>query len=1439
MAAKTRGLLLDQLRDSGLLQPDQLKELARLPEARERDPGALARQVKQRGWLTPFQINRVAQGRAAELFVGPYVLLDRLGEGGMGQVYKARHRHMERVVALKVIRKDKLRSAEAVQRFYQEVQAAAHLSHPNIVLAYDAGEAGGTHFLSMEYVEGYDLARMVKEDGPLPVARACDYVRQAALGLQHAHERGMVHRDIKPHNLLVAPAESGAPGWGTVKVLDMGLARLNQGLSGRDRQLTQTGTVLGTPDYLAPEQALNARSADIRSDLYALGCTLYYLLAGRAPFHAESLTQLLLKHQMEEPAPLEALRPDVPAGVAELVRRLLAKRPEDRPQTPAEVAAALEPYCAPDGSPAPTAVRTRPAPSAHENSWATLVGDEVRPAPARARSRTTDGTLVAESGARGRAARGTVGRKVLIFGLIGAALAVPLVVLVAAGIGVLMWRAKAVPPHSGTARDVVKVPVAPAPQPQPVPEVPRQPAPEPPAKPPEPPPEQPPPRVVPQPPPPTEATRPAPPTSPEVRRFGGSLIAVSDLPFSPDGRRLGFPYAQVPWVWDVATGAEVNRLGVHPLGFSCGVFGPDGKRLFMGCDDHAVYSWDLQPPQLTRLFQAESRIACLALSPDGRRLLAGSGRKVIEDGRPVVSDCLVRVWDVPGRREVCRFTGHAGPVFQVEVSADGRRALSLADTSLCLWDPRTGQEIRRLSPGGMLQGVRRACLSADGRQALLIVQTQGKAKLWDVDADREVLSFGDPAERLTTGALAPDGLHAVTATHRLGQVNRKVGETDCLLHLWDARTGKELRRFEGHTRTIIGVSIAPDGRQAASSSFDGTVRVWDLFPGNPVVGRRPGVPPTPALAKKAAVPDKGEQEEAEKLVKKRYEAEYKKPAERAALAAKLLEKAKATTDDPAGRYVLLREARDLAAQAGDAPAALLAADQLAQLYEVEDAAGMRLTALEGSAKAAATPAATRAVAEAGLALLEESLAADDFDRVATLEGLIEPAARKAQSSALSKVVEARLKEVAEARKDHEAAQAAAATLKDKPDDPTANLAVGKYQCFRKGDWDKGLLHLVKGGDEDLRAAARADLDRPARAEEQVRAGDAWWKLAESHPDLGKPALLRRAGYWYEQALDGVAGLTRDRLEERIKVVHDQDQERKPAGTVAEARSLTGHLGPVTALAAARDGRRLLSGGADGTVRLWDVVKGQQLRLFDGARGEVRRVALAPNGRVAAAAGTDGVWLWDADTGERVQQLPFGGQTNGVVFSADSKTVVMCGQRGALQSWKLDERRFGRSVSNPNWGLVRSLAALPGDRLYLFVPDDGTARVYDLTDYKELGKPIRSSAAIAQVVAAPSGLELAAVTDRVVQIWSLKNGLPGRIFRHPGRVHDVAYSPDGHLLLTACDDKLVRLWDARTGREARRFSGHAEAVRSVAFSGDGRLAFSASDDKTIRVWELAR
>ena len=273
---------------------------------------------------------------------------------------------MERSVAVKVIRSDLLNKPTAVDRFRLEVKAAARLAHPNIVAALDAEQAGNLHFLVMEFVDGISLDRLVEKRGPLTVVQACNYVRQAAQGLQHAFERGMVHRDIKPQNLMLNRK------W-QVKILDFGLARFareqepSRSGSGEDpllsaaTTLTRFGGMLGTPDYIAPEQADDARHADIRADIYSLGCTLYFLLAGRTPVPKGSILQKLVWHRDGKPQPLSEIRTDVPPELLSVIDRMIAKDPGQRYQTPTEVAQALAPFSKPN-SPQSTKQSDQPPP---------------------------------------------------------------------------------------------------------------------------------------------------------------------------------------------------------------------------------------------------------------------------------------------------------------------------------------------------------------------------------------------------------------------------------------------------------------------------------------------------------------------------------------------------------------------------------------------------------------------------------------------------------------------------------------------------------------------------------------------------------------------------------------------------------------------------------------------------------------------------------------------------------------------------------------------------------------------------------------------------------------------------------------------------------------------------------------------------------------------
>jgi serine/threonine protein kinase/tetratricopeptide (TPR) repeat protein len=273
----------------------------------------------------------------AELAEHPrYRPIRLLGEGGMGAVWLAEHRLMERQVAIKVINQTILDQPQAISRFLEEIKAAAKLDHANIVRAFDAEQAGNFHLLVMEYVDGIPLHQVIEKKGPLPVAIAVNYIRQAALGLQHAHEKGMVHRDIKPQNLIMSKN-------GTIKLLDFGLAKM---ISERNRvnELTEVNNMLGTPDYLAPEQAMDASKADIRADIYSLGCTLYTLLSTHPPFLGKSTMQIVMGH-LQAPAPnIRNEREDVPSALADLLLQMMAKKPEDRPGTPKELAELLRPF---------------------------------------------------------------------------------------------------------------------------------------------------------------------------------------------------------------------------------------------------------------------------------------------------------------------------------------------------------------------------------------------------------------------------------------------------------------------------------------------------------------------------------------------------------------------------------------------------------------------------------------------------------------------------------------------------------------------------------------------------------------------------------------------------------------------------------------------------------------------------------------------------------------------------------------------------------------------------------------------------------------------------------------------------------------------------------------------------------------------------------------
>lgn len=358
--------LLAVLQRTQVLTPQEAQDVARELGPHFADPHDLARYLVEIGWLTAYQVRLLFSDCWEELTIGPYLILDRLGEGGVSEVFKAWDTVKGRIVALKVLHQHLTNRVAAVRELQRELQAVMRLAHPNIIRTFDANQVGEGCYFAMEFVEGLDLDRYVHRCGPLPIDEACDYVRQVALGLQHAHQLGLVHRDIKPANLFLAIPGGGWDGEANsirrmshriVKILDWGLARVRSDIlsrqTGEEKETedpadvdweVEKGALIGTADYIAPEQARDPRLVDIRADIYSLGCTLYFLLAGQPPFRGGSLMQKLLQHQEAERPHLREVRPDVPEELAAVVQRMMARQPEERYAIPLLAAGALRPF---------------------------------------------------------------------------------------------------------------------------------------------------------------------------------------------------------------------------------------------------------------------------------------------------------------------------------------------------------------------------------------------------------------------------------------------------------------------------------------------------------------------------------------------------------------------------------------------------------------------------------------------------------------------------------------------------------------------------------------------------------------------------------------------------------------------------------------------------------------------------------------------------------------------------------------------------------------------------------------------------------------------------------------------------------------------------------------------------------------------------------------
>jgi predicted Ser/Thr protein kinase len=711
------------------------------------------------------QIGAWAEGT---LVRGKYRILGELGRGGMGTVYKALHVRFNELRALKVMSPQVACDPDFVKRFEREAVVTRKLQHPNAVRVDDIDEAeDGRPFIVMEYVEGRSLKKLIQEEGPLPVARVCSITKQVAGALAAAHQLGLVHRDIKPENIvLVAQGPSSDPAafHEQAKVLDFGIAKLKEARLG-DATLTATGVVIGTPQYMSPEQALGKRGDELdgRSDLYSLGIVMYQMLSGELPFKAETTVELLRAQAFDPPMPIGQVRPDLPMpeALAALVMRCLEKKPELRPASgkalieemeraqreclPAAATRVVRPAEMPPAPPGePEVVRPRARPAKPARPWrgvwlalltfavvlgAFLVGGHLGLAEVLLLAILVGGILASAWYFAFRKR----GRTRLI-GLASAG-------LLLGGGWYLATRQR--PAEIGTLRHT------------------------------------------------------------------GTVFRVA---FSPVGYTLASVSSDTTdttvRLWDAQTGALKWTLSGHtnrvvPLAFS-----PDGNTLASGSldtTDTNVRLWDAQTGALERTLSGHTGLlSSIAFSPLEGNTLASGG-----------ADNNVTLWDAQTGALKRTLSGHTGGVSSVAFSPDGSTLASGSlDTTVRLWDAQTGALKRTLT--GDTGRVSSVAFSLDGSTLASGSYDNNVIRLWDAQTGALKRTLSGDIVGVSSVAFSPDSRTLAS------------GGADNNVTLWDAQTGALKRTLSGHTNMVVSVAFSPDGRILASGSYDKTIKLWWL-----------------------------------------------------------------------------------------------------------------------------------------------------------------------------------------------------------------------------------------------------------------------------------------------------------------------------------------------------------------------------------------------------------------------------------------------------------------------------------------------------------------------------------------------------------------------------------------------------------------------------------
>lgn len=549
---------------------------------------------------------------------------------------------------------------------------------------------------------------------------------------------------------------------------------------------------------------------------------------------------------------------------------------------------------------------------------------------------------------------------------------------------------------------------------------------------------------------------------------------------------------------------------------------------------------------------------------------------------------------------------------------------------------------------------------------------------------------------------------------------------------------------------------------------------------------------------------------------------------------------------PPEQFVRLEQAWKLAAQGGDFHTASWAIEELDEQFQV-DMIALKSEALKSAVQVATGVDNNTDLTDHTLKLILDAVERDNYDLATALGQVADDAARKSKDLPLVLTVQRERKWIAATKQNYQALKPFVDRLEKDPTDAEANLEVGKYLCYLKGDWERGLYLLAQSNDAKMRLLAQRDLSKPEAAKEQIEVGDAWWDVAGTHTDQVKVHMQQRAAFWYQQAVSSVEGLAQGKLEERIAAVPLSPKQGVPwdySGPPGKIKQVGNHFGNIFAVTFSPDGKLVASGGSDTQAIIWELKTGKKLHVLTGHTSTVWGVAFDAKGKYLYTSGWDGMaWQWDVLTGKKLQRYPpqnqFGSMY-GIAVSPNGRQLLTGTSDSAVRLWDIKTGKLIHTLHGHKGPVYGVTFFADGKKAVTSGSFDRLLIVWDLEKGKEIKRIDNPGTSGRYVSVTPDGTKVVASGEPVVRLWDLRTGKEIRQFQgHTSHVYAVSFSPNGKRLITGSLDGSIRYWDVNSGKELQKYTGHNSTVYALAFSAGGGRIISGGLDNSIILWGLPR